>query len=78
MKCGGSFGNRDSTAVVTVSANSFSPIRSHTLNMKTPPETSTRRASENAFALSGKNMTPNWHTTASNDLPGKGSCMASA
>jgi hypothetical protein len=32
----------------------------------------------NALALSGKNMTPNWHTTASKLRSSKGSCIASA
>ena len=78
MKRGGSLGKTDASAVVTVSANSFSSIRSQTLNMKTPPGLSTRRACENALDLSGKNMTPNWHTTASNAPSGNGSCIASA
>ena len=45
MKRGGSLGKRDSSAVVTVSANSFSVIRSHTLKMKCPAGFRTRRAS---------------------------------
>ena len=77
-KRGGSVGNRVATAVVTVSANSFSSIRSQTLKMKTPPGLSTRRASANAWGMSGKNITPNWHSTASNAPSAKGSCMASA
>ena len=64
--------------VVTASANSLSSMRSQTLKMKTPPGFSTRRVSANAFALSGKNIAPNWQTTASNAPSGKGSCIASA
>ena len=63
---------------VTTSANSFSSIRSQALNMNTPPGRSTRRASAKAFALSGKNITPNWQTTASKLASSNGSCMASA
>jgi len=71
-------GKSDPSAVVTVSANSFSSIRSQALKMNTPRGLSTRRASEKPLAFSGKNMTPNWHTTASNAPFWKGSCIASA
>ena len=53
-KRGGSSGKTVARAAVTVSANSFSSIRSHTLNRNSPPDLSTRRASENAFGLVGK------------------------
>jgi hypothetical protein len=78
MKRGGSFGNIVASADMIVSANSLSSMRSHALKMKTPPGLSTRRVSANALPLSGKNITPNWHTTASNDASAKGSCIASA
>ena len=78
MKRGGSAGNTDSSAVVTTSVNSFSAIRSHTLKTKTPPGASTRRTSANAATLSGKNITPNWQTTASNAPSSNGWCIASA
>jgi len=38
----------------------------------------TRRSSAKAFALSGRNMTPNWQTTASNEASANGSAVASA
>ena len=68
----------ESFGVVTVSANSFASIRSHVLKRKTPPGLSTRRVSENALDFSGKNITPNWHTTASNSPSRNGSASASA
>ena len=63
---GGSPGKSDSRATLTVWAKSFSSMRSHTLNSNTPPGLRTRRDSANALNLSGKNITPNWQTTASN------------
>src|SRR5215213_9169451 len=75
---GGSCGYSAATDLTTASANSFSSMRSQTLNRKRPPGLRTRNASANARGLSGKNITPNWHTTASNMPSGKGSAWASA
>ena len=66
------------SASVTVIGNSFSSMRSQTLKMNIPPRRSTRRTSAKARALSAKNMTPNWQTTASKLALSKGNSRASA
>lgn len=51
---------------------------SHTLNTYRPPGLSTRRASCIAFTLSGKNISPYWHASTSNDPSPNGNAHASA
>ena len=63
---------------VTTSANSFSSIRSQTLNTNRPPGRRTRSASRYPSTLSGKNIAPNWQATASNERSGNGRAVASA
>src|SRR5438046_1155949 len=75
---GGSFGNRAATAFVTISAKSFCPIGAQTLKTKRPPGFSTLNASRYAAPLSGKNITPNWQMTQSNESFSNGSAAASA
>src|SRR6202158_5972369 len=60
-----------------MSANSFSWMRSHTLNTKRPLGLSTRRTSAYARPFSGKNIAPNWQTTASKVPSAKGSASVS-
>jgi ureidoacrylate peracid hydrolase len=51
---------------------------SQTLNRYRPLLTSTRCASRWPLSLSGKNMTPNWHTSTSKLVSGNGRAVASA
>ena len=66
--------NDSTRAAVKVSVSA----RSHTANRNIPSGLSTRATCAKAAGLSGKNITPNWHTTMSNEAVGKSRDCASA